>query len=267
MPKRVKFTFILRHVDTHMVDVKFGFNLVSNLGEKDVREPKKFTTKIKDLPRPNNPEDSTFSFLDESKQNHSCVTTMHDLISGERLPHKTELHCFWCRSYFDSCPLGCPIRFIPGKVTKCYYSEITKDNYKITDNITTKRKELIQKLMEKHQSKFSILDNHQEFFIVDGIFCSFNCCMAFIKSKSHENFFNESENLLYALYGKIFGTTTSDISPAPHWRLLLDYGGNLSLEEFRKSFETISFNDIDDYIHSFPPCRIIGRLYEKKIRF
>ena len=91
--------------------------------------------------------------------------------------------------------------------------------------------------------------------------------MAFAKSKTHDSFYNESESMIYTLYEKIFKNYSRGITPAPSWRLLEKFGGNMSILEFRQSFEKIIFNNIDDYIHSTPACRLIGRLYEKKIKF
>ena len=121
--------------------------------------------------------------------------------------------------------------------------------------------------MENHRSKFHILDNHESFFIVDGLFCSFNCCMAYLKDRAHEEFYKKSESLLYAMYNKTFGNLNHHIASAPDWRLLSAYGGPLSIDEFRDSFSNIKFTDINDYIVHTPACRMIGKLYEKKHKF
>ena len=55
-----------------------------------------------------------------------------------------------------------------------------------------------------------------------------------------------------------------EIIPAPHWRMLSDFGGSLSIEEFRESFNKIR------YVHH-GTCEIkncsIGNLYEDQIKF
>jgi len=271
MPK--KHTFILAKIKCDEVDIKYGFNLISNIGAAP-GESSQETTLIADLPKTKDSDTCAYSFLDESKRPHSCVVTMQDLITNERLPQETTVKCFWCRSSFSGTPIGCPVSFVPGKVTKTYHSEITKDKYSITDSVTKYRKNLIPKLMEKHQSKFEISENHNEFFLIDGIFCSFNCCMAHINFNRNVDTYRTSRTLLYNLYRRIFSEIEPlkdleihKILPAPHWRLLEEYGGHLNIKEFREGFRTVEYVDIDDYVYRMPQCRIIGHVFERKIRF
>jgi len=268
MSRRKKPTFILK-IDPNLVHTKYEFDLISNIssnvGEKT--DTTKLTTLIDELPSTRDTDTNTYSFLDESKQTHSCVVTMNDLLTSTMLPKSTNVSCFWCKHCFQSSPIGCPVSYLSNKVTKVYHSEITKDEYRITDNITKKRKEMLNNLMEKHNSQFTILDNHSNYFVVDGIFCSFNCCLAFIKSRRDSDFYKLSESLLYTMYKDIFKTKHAKIKPAPHWRLLEKFGGPLSIENFRNSFNSIQYNDIDDYIIRAPPSRMVGKLYEKKVRF
>jgi len=91
--------------------------------------------------------------------------------------------------------------------------------------------------------------------------------MAYLKDRSHEEFYKKSESLLYAMYNKTFGDLNHNIAAAPDWRLLSAYGGPLSIDEFRESFSNIKFTDINDYIVHTPACRMIGKLYEKKHKF
>ena len=76
--------------------------------------------------------------------------------------------------------------------------------------------------------------------------------MAHIKKCYFQSSYAESEQLLYHLYSKIFSDEQEDsldeilIKQAPHWRLLRDYGGPLSIEEFRESFKTVEYEDMDD---------------------
>jgi len=91
--------------------------------------------------------------------------------------------------------------------------------------------------------------------------------MAFVKDNRGNEFYNLSESLLYTMYKDIFNTTIEKINPAPDWRLLTKFGGPLTITEFRKSFNSIQYNDIDDYIIRSLPTRMIGKLYEKKVKF
>ena len=84
----------------------------------------------------------------------------------------------------------------------------------------------------------------QDKFEAEGVFCSFNCIKAYIREYPL-NKYSESGGLLCMLYYKIFNKRIrlSDIIPAPNWRLLMSFGGPLSIEEFRKSFQTIEFRE------------------------
>lgn len=265
MQRTKKPTFILK-VDSNFVDTKYEFNLVSNINTQDISNLS-MKTSITELSNEPDTENQVYTYLDESKQSHSCCVTMSDLLSSESLPRNTKVKCFWCKHCFETSPIGCPVAYLANKVTKTYHSEITKDEYKITDNLTKERKEMLAKLLENHDSQFKILDNHTHYYVIDGIFCSFNCLMSFVKQHNHNTFYSLSESLTYSLYQSIFGTTIHKIKPAPHWRLLTDYGGHLSIKEFRESFNTITYTDINDYITRAPPSKIIGKLYEKKVKF
>jgi len=274
MPKRKsKHTFILSKIDVEVVDAKYGFILSSNIDADNIASQNHETTLISELPNTTEGTNCGYSFVDESKKNHRCVVTMRDLIANERLPITTQLCCWWCRHSFSSTPIGCPIAFVPGKVTKAYHSEITKDRYSITDNITKFRKSILDILMDEHESVFEIKNNHDEYFIVDGVFCSFNCCMAHIKNCYFQSSYSESEQLLYHLYSKVFSDEQADsldeiiIKQAPHWRLLRDYGGPLTIEEFRESFKTVEYEDMDDHIFRMPQCRILGHVFRKQFKF
>ena len=77
-----------------------------------------------------------YSFLDSAKKEHSCIFTMVDSIMNEKLPKSTQISCYWCKHNFNTIPLGCPIEYVSSKLTKHYYSEITKDKYSIRGSIT-----------------------------------------------------------------------------------------------------------------------------------
>jgi hypothetical protein len=74
---------------------------------------------------------------------------------------------------------------------------------------------------------------YNETFYCIGNFCSFNCV------KSYNLDLNDSlkwyrESLIHLLYNLTYNEY-KEIAYAPHWLTLEDYGGNLSIEEFRKN--------------------------------
>ena len=117
----------------------------------------------------------------------------------------------------------------PSTLIKNYYSELTKDTYTIREKISSNMKKLFP-LLSNNQDTLQVLEN--DYYLTDGIFCSFNCCLAFIKSKWYNKIYSESEVFLNQIYYSLFDKTMK-IMKAPSWRLLQVYGGLLSIEEFR----------------------------------
>lgn len=107
----------------------------------------------------------------------------------------------------------------------------------------------------------------KKYYTVDGIFCSFNCCASFINDNSHKSLYDNSLQLLHKMCNEYCQEDNIDINPAPNWRLLSDFGGNLSIEEFRNNFKTYSYKDLDNYITSLPNQLPISWLFEEKVIF
>ena len=116
------------------------------------------------------------------------------------------------------------------------------------------------------ESPQDISVNIKEYYETDGIFCSFNCCKAFINDNKHKKMYNQSLTLLMRMYNEMFGVTIHVIDSAPHWRVLKEYGGNLSIIEFRNSFSKADYEEHGIIINT-PSYRSIGFLYEEKIKF
>ena len=252
--KPEKFCFFLHNIDIDKVDKMYNITISSNLETKHSENQENLNITKLLINEPIN-----FCYLDDAKKDHKCTITMKDYITKKNLKSENNICCYWCRSEFITTPIGCPIEYIPSRLTSEYYSEITKDNYIIHENITKqKRKEFAQKSPEKN---IKITVNKNENYLTDGLFCSFNCCLSFIQDNKHKPLYNKSENLLFKIYYDIF--EVGKIIPAPHWRLLNKYGGDLSIEKFRNEFNKNEYVEDTNYI-SF---RSIGFLFEQKIKF
>jgi hypothetical protein len=83
-------------------------------------------------------------------------------------------------------------------------------------------------------------------FHVHGNFCSFNCAVSYNNNESSCNWSYKTE-LLHYLYRLIYNNK-DEIKPAPSKEVLLDFGGNVSIQEFRSNFT----NDVN-YELIFPP--------------
>ena len=262
LPKRKsktgKFIFTLKNINSDKIDKMYGIELKSNIEifEEDIFPEN--ITKINDLANIN--DKISFSYLDEAKKTHKCVVTM--INDRSVLGPQTNLNCFWCRHSFTTHPIGCPLKYIPSELVKTYYSEITKDKYKIRENISKRKR---SKLSNDNDL---VNIEEKEYYKTDGIFCSFNCCLAFIKDNNDIPMYSLSRTLLAGIYKKIFNICEFNIEHAPSWRLLETYGGDLTIEEFRKKFNKVEYNIInEDYICNPVNCCPVGFLFEERVKF
>lgn len=250
------YVFTLKNINTEKVDQQFGISMVSNINTVNTLPHN--STKISDLSLTRNTPE-IISFIDEAKKTHKCSISMVDLESSKEFQTTDNVYnCFWCRHKISSTVLaiGCPIKYVPSQILKTYYSEISRDNYTIKENITVKKAET---MLEKNNSLLAL--HTRNYYLTDGIYCSFNCCMSFIQDNKHNSLYSMSEMLLLKMYHDIYPTIVVSIDEAPHWRKLLEYGGDLTIEKFRESF-----NKIEHKPHGimFKSC---GMLFEEKLKF
>ena len=256
-----KRTFTLKSIDSNIMDKineKYGLVIVSNIQKEAAQESASKTTKISDIIC-NSETDQSFTFLDENKKNIDCEITMVEISTMKSLPNKTNIHCFWCKHSFSTIPIGCPIKFINHMLEKSYISYITKDKYYMKENVTDKKLNFISSNIEpsKHIDVQPIKNNH---YLTDGIFCSFNCILAFIKDNNHDLYYRESYSLLHSLYEDLTGQKAKKMSPAPHWRLLTMFGGPKKIEDFRKDFNTIQY----EFMFNLRDMKSIAKAYREK---
>lgn len=82
-------------------------------------------------------------------------------------------------------------------------------------------------------------------FETEGIFCSFPCMKAYVEDEVRKGniHFNDSLTLITLLYMKIVGKGRSSIPSAASWRVLTEWGGHLSIEQFRAKNPHFSYTD------------------------
>jgi len=213
------------------------------------------TTRLIDLNRDHNDTPETISFLDESKRSHSCNISMIDFNSCKNIL-ALKYHCFWDRHPFTTSPIGCPIRYVPNNAVKKYFSHVSKDMYtlkeKVSNNITNNNDPLI-----------TIKKN--TYYETDGVFCSFNCCQAWIEHHKHDRRYDDSETLLAKIYNEYNKTKSVVIMASRHWRMLEMYGGHLTIRKFRDGFNKIEYES-----HGMcknPIFKPLASLYQEKLHF
>ena len=205
-------------IDPHPEDI---------LEKESKKSSSKTTTKLTDLNSQQKGTPETISFLDESKRSHVCNVSMIDMTSGKDVV-LLKYACFWCRNPFETKGIGCPVRYVPNQIIKKYQST-NKDTYKIREAITQK----------KCDENDDIQIIQKGYYESDGVFCSFNCCQAFIEDNKHNRMYDDSAYLLMKLYNEYFGTKAVIIKAARSWRMLKSYGGHLNIIQFRDKMNKI----------------------------
>lgn len=257
-PRKNKYVFTLSGVSTEKVDSKYNIGIVSNLMSNDI--PSTNVTKLSDLNIDiKNPE--SISFVDESKKNRSCSISMIDMSSGT----STDIlrySCFWCRHSFDTKPIGCPIKYVSNRAIKSYFSQLSKEIYTIKEPLSKSSQNTLESITPDIPNDTQIKIAVNNYYVTDGIFCSFNCCKAYILDNKNNSLYSLSQILLNKLYCELTGLKTFSIDAAPHWRMLNEYGGNMSISQFRKTF-----NKTDYESHGSVKMYPLQHLYEEKIKF
>jgi len=215
MSKERKCVIKLKGVNTYMVEQNYDIHNVdrpyTNIADIMDEKPKSLT------------------FYNESRRPFTCNVSMLDVRSNAPISGNYRPCCFWDRHPFIGHALGCPIRYVSNRVSKSYFSEISKDTYIIKENVSGKRSAVAA---NEHGSKAELSVEHNDYYETDGVFCSFQCMLAFINDNRHNELYARSEILMNKMIFEIFGTS-SKINPAPHWRQLIPYGGDKTIDGFR----------------------------------
>ena len=200
---------------------------------------------------------STSNMISHDTKNLSV--TMIDYIKKQQLPDSVGERCWWCRNPFDTMPIGCPIRYEPQSIIKTFTSDVSKEHFVLEQPLPSDEK--------VDDEEHTILPAYYE---TDGIFCSFNCCRAFIEEQQTntqtKHMYKESLYLLMMLYSNIHGHFPSKMKPAPSWRLLKEYGGYMTIHEFRNGFNVNCYNQ-KGFIGELPIIKPLGRVFEETYLF
>jgi len=156
----------------------------------------------------------SYYFLDNRKIQNKFWRNLIDITTTGPLPHTTENPCWWCRNTFSTNPIGCPLKYNPHK----------EENTKIDEKF----------------KKAGIKTSTNDFFETEGLFCSFPCCKAFIIDQKSCVKYKESLALLSLLLIKLYGKIV-EIPTAPSWKIIKEYGGHLTIEEYRATFGKLEY--------------------------
>ena len=86
---------------------------------------------------------------------------------------------------------------------------------------------------------------------------------ALILDNNNNSMYNMSKMLLLKIYNDIYPDINPFIEYAPHWRKLIVYGGDLTIEKFRNSFNKIEYKNHGTIN---PRFKSLGVLFEEKLK-
>ena len=158
-------------------------------------------------------------FLDIRKVQNKYWANMIDVTNIGPLPAITNKPCRWCRSSFVTRPIGLPLVYHSNKT-----SGIEKERFE-------------EKLREAN-----LPTTTNDFFETEGIFCSFPCCKAYVLDQRGNPKYKDSLGLLGMLFGLYYGRLP-DYPTAPTWKVLREYGGHLTIDEFRATFGKLVYEE------------------------
>ena len=126
-------------------------------------------------------------------------------------------NCWWCTLPIENYPIGCPL---------------SMQSFRKNNSITFSEMDQALKKQEKEQEK----EQEQITFYTDGLFCCLNCIKAYIMERGeYDAKYKDSIRLLAMMAcdnEQIQDPLT--ISPSPPWRFLQQYGGHLTVDQYRE---------------------------------
>ena len=100
-------------------------------------------------------------------------------------------------------------------------------------------------------------------YYVTGCFCSFNCMLAYNLYFLNDTKVHHRKSLAYKMYRdmhNIPATESVEIVESPPFELLQDYGGTMTIEEYRKTMTCVN----KKYVKYFPYIREINSCIEQR---
>lgn len=160
------------------------------------------------------------TYTNSSQLNSKVWTCMYDYI-GKALPIYTDKPCWWCKEAFETSPLGLPIKYI------CYNKSNKKHN-----------------MVKKTLKELNINSEECDYYITEGIFCSFPCMKKYLSNNSKNIKYKECSTLISSLYLSL--NTDCKVIPyipeAGDWKIIDKWGGHLTIQQFRSSFCNFTYN-------------------------
>lgn len=104
---------------------------------------------------------------------------------------------------------------------------------------------------------------HNGTYHVTGCFCSFNCALAYNLYYLKDSKIHQRKSLIYKLYREMYEIGPDEIieiKEAPPKEILDDFGGNMTIDVFRRRFIMVH----KEYIVFIPPIKPINIMIEER---
>ena len=249
--KQKKRIFTLKGIDPVSVEKRYGLlPEKESLTSMEAVQISRDVTPINTLFNISDQEGNSagFYFIDDSRE---YMVSMCDSITQNRIKCQT---CYWCRHPFDTVPIGCPIRYKPDIGIKVCTSELTKEEFAIKQEIP---KNTVLSADNFHHIARRVYET-------EGSFCSFNCCLAYLKDNHNNSWYKNSINLLMKMYIDVFPDLKFEkLIPSPPWTLLQEYGGHMTIDQFRNESRNRLFIDKGYRVTRLPKVVPMGSIYDR----
>lgn len=181
-----------------------------------------------------------------------------------------KLRCTWCHQYPQegALMLAVPYKFVSSFIQENVYApecvnvvkginvepskmivtEKTKKNDpKSAPKINYFKRDLTSEDKQLYSTQLNRVVT-RDYFETAKLVCSFNCMVSKGRELEEKDprFRNVNMHIAH-LYQLIFGVLPSKIVPAPPFDVLLEYGGEFTVDEYTKNFKIITLSDSNQY--------------------
>lgn len=301
---KLETTFVLNEINPIKLDKTFSMNEIQNIHKtydttnntskinikNNTNELKNITTKLANLGFSEKNKEPIFTTVHGSSKINVFTNFLNkrELLTGNDICKNTsesykdnkscKWNCWWDRNQIcnDIVPLSLPLKYVPSYTeNKILHNSLInmseKLEYKMNDNVELNDKDkhkifLDRNIITKKEKNQNIDYIDNDYYEGEGIFCSFNCMISYLKEvQSHNIKYKNCSMLILKMYKDIFGYYPKEIiMEAPSWKMLNEYGGDLSLLEFRKCFQMITYKELSQYIKLMPSGPVNNLFIEVK---
>lgn len=135
--------------------------------------------------------------------------------------------CFWDKHHFEGKGVMCPLYYKPKQIVR------KKKEYYMNQNIN--RNSVINQ-----NTNFQIFKIINEEIFYDDMFCSNECCLAWIEDNHLNPKYKNSKQILF---NEILKEKKEIPNKSNNWKIIDKFGGFLDIQEFRENKKT--YNKVD----------------------